>query len=240
MAHKIILPKQGLVMTEGFITKWLVQEGGQVKEGEPLFEMETDKLTITMDATASGTLLKILHPAGDVVPVAEVIAIVGEPGEVVEEISAAPAIVQEEPIKKETEPPKRHTGSDTQAACGMRMQATPRAVMRAEEMRCDLKALTGTGPDGLIIERDVLQAPKLAATPLARRIAQQEGVSLASLEAARAARSRRTMYAEAYLLRLSRMKRFIFPCAACERLLPKICMRAFRPWRRRLYACRWI
>ena len=52
-----------------------------VTAGEPLFEMETDKLTITMDAEASGTLLKIIHPEGDVVPITQPIAVLGEPGE---------------------------------------------------------------------------------------------------------------------------------------------------------------
>ena len=69
MATKVIMPKQGLQMTEGTITEWLVQEGGACKEGEPLFEMETDKLTITMDSPATGTLLKIVHGAGDTVAV---------------------------------------------------------------------------------------------------------------------------------------------------------------------------
>lgn len=69
MATIVIMPKQGLMMEEGTITSWLKKEGEAVTAGEPLFEMETDKLTITMDAEASGTLLKILHPEGDVVPI---------------------------------------------------------------------------------------------------------------------------------------------------------------------------
>ena len=81
MAEKIILPKQGLQMTEGTITGWFVNEGGAVVEGQPLFEMETDKVTMTVDAPVSGTLLKIMAPIGAVVPIAEVIAVVGEPGE---------------------------------------------------------------------------------------------------------------------------------------------------------------
>lgn len=81
MAKRIIMPKQGLQMTEGTIIKWLVKEGDTVKEGEPLFEMETDKLTISIDSTESGTLMKIVHPEGDVVPITEMIAIVGEPNE---------------------------------------------------------------------------------------------------------------------------------------------------------------
>jgi len=93
MAINIILPKQGLQMTEGTIIRWLKSEGEVIKEGEPLFEMETDKLTITIDATAGGTLLKILHPAGDVVPITETIAIVGTPGEMIDEPAAATAAV---------------------------------------------------------------------------------------------------------------------------------------------------
>ena len=81
MASVIIMPKQGLLMEEGTITNWLVKEGEKTTEGTPLFEMETDKLTITMDSTATGTMLKILHPEGDTVPITQPIAIVGEPGE---------------------------------------------------------------------------------------------------------------------------------------------------------------
>ncbi len=81
MAEKVIMPKQGLQMTEGTITQWLVKEGGKCVEGEPLFEMETDKLTITMDAPASGTLLRIVKGVGQTVPITEMIAVIGEPGE---------------------------------------------------------------------------------------------------------------------------------------------------------------
>ena len=75
MASVVIMPKQGLMMTEGTITSWLKKEGEEVVAGTPLFEMETDKLTITMDAEVSGTLLKIIHPEGDVVPITEAIKI---------------------------------------------------------------------------------------------------------------------------------------------------------------------
>ncbi|MBR0307642.1 MAG: dihydrolipoyl dehydrogenase [Mogibacterium sp.] len=98
MAEKVIMPKQGLQMTEGTILSWLVKEGETCEEGKPLFEMETDKLTITMDAPASGTLLKIVHGEGDVVPITELIAVIGAPGEDISSIlkesagsAAAPA-----------------------------------------------------------------------------------------------------------------------------------------------------
>lgn len=97
MASIVIMPKQGLMMTEGTITTWLVKEGETVTAGKPLFEMETDKLTITMDAEVSGTMLKIIHHEGDVVPITEPIAIVGAPGEDISSLlgdtaSAAPAV----------------------------------------------------------------------------------------------------------------------------------------------------
>ena len=74
MANIVIMPKQGLQMTEGLITKWLKNVGDTVKEGEPLFEMETDKLTITIDSSFTGTLLKIIRGEGEEVPITEPIA----------------------------------------------------------------------------------------------------------------------------------------------------------------------
>jgi len=64
MAQKIIMPKQGLQMTEGLITLWYKCEGDTISEGEPLFDMETDKTAITIDSTASGTILKLLFEEG--------------------------------------------------------------------------------------------------------------------------------------------------------------------------------
>lgn len=151
MAQKIIMPKQGLQMTEGLITQWYKQEGDTVQEGEPLFDMETDKTAITIDSTASGTILKLLFEEGDLIPIAETIAIVGEPGEdysallsgeeapaaeeKAEEVAAAPVVAVPETA---------------------RVAATPRAKLRAQEKNIAITDVTGTGPDGLIIERDVL------------------------------------------------------------------------------------
>ena len=81
MAEKIIMPKQGLHMTEGFITAWLAREGDIIVAGEPLFEMETDKLAITIDSPVSGVLLKILTQEGESAPITETIAIAGAQGE---------------------------------------------------------------------------------------------------------------------------------------------------------------
>ncbi|MBQ0058393.1 MAG: 2-oxo acid dehydrogenase subunit E2 [Lachnospiraceae bacterium] len=194
MASIIIMPKQGLLMEEGTITKWLVQEGGKVVEGEPLFEMETDKLTITMDATASGTMLKIIHPEGDDVPITKPIAIVGEPGE---DISAllgdeAPAEAPAEEATAEEAAPAAEEAPVLEGkvtAPGEKVMASPRAKLRAEEKGIDIALVPGTatdkatGIDGYIIEKDVeayaAAGPK--ATPLAAKAAAAAGVDLATV-----------------------------------------------------------
>lgn len=103
MAEKIIMPKQGLQMTTGIITEWLKKEGDSVKIGEPLFEMETDKLTITIDSSVEGCLLKILHSAGDEVPVAEPIAYIGNPGESIPDLNGP--VPTEDTVEPEKQAP---------------------------------------------------------------------------------------------------------------------------------------
>lgn len=186
MASLIIMPKQGLLMTEGTLTNWLVKEGGLCKEGEPLFEMETDKLTITMDSTATGTLLKILHPEGDVVPITEPIAIVGEPGEDISAYlpkadGAAPAAEAPAAAPEAAPAPVPATAPD--AADGQRIFASPRARMRAEENGINIVSVPASGPDGLRIERDVQAVldGRAAITPLAANVAKAEGIALEGL-----------------------------------------------------------
>ena len=134
MASVIIMPKQGLLMEEGTITKWLAKEGEQTTEGAPLFEMETDKLTITMDSTATGTVLKILHPEGDTVPITQPIAIVGQPGEDISALlggeapAAAPAATAPEAPTAEAAPAPKPV---VERAPGERAFSSPRARLRA-------------------------------------------------------------------------------------------------------------
>ena len=186
-ASLVIMPKQGLMMTEGTIIKWLVQEGEQVTAGKPLFEMETDKLTITMDAEVSGTMLKIIHPEGDVVPITEPIAIVGEAGTDVSGFTggAAPAVASAAPAPAaapETAPvaaPASVPARDPNA----RIWASPRARLHAEENGVDLAYVPATGPDDYIIDRDVMGYidNKPAVTPLAANIAKTQGIDLAGV-----------------------------------------------------------
>ena len=180
MASVIIMPKQGLLMEEGTITKWLVNEGEACTEGKPLFEMETDKLTITMDSTATGTLLKIIHGEGDVVPITQPIAIVGQPGEDISGLlggaeEAAPAAAPAEAAP---------AASAVHREPGERVFSTPRARLRAEENGVAVADVAGSGPEGLVIERDVLGyvAGKPAVTPLAANVAKAQGVDLSGIQ----------------------------------------------------------
>jgi len=84
------MPKAGMAMEEGKVIRWLIKEGEQVTKGEPLIEIETDKVNMDIEAAASGTLLKIIAQEGDVVPVTHTIGYIGKPGEAIEEDTSAP------------------------------------------------------------------------------------------------------------------------------------------------------
>ena len=186
MATIVIMPKQGLMMEEGTITSWLKKEGEAVTAGEPLFEMETDKLTITMDAEASGTLLKILHPEGDVVPITQPIAVLGEPGEDVSALVGGDAAPAQAAAPAEAAPAPAAEAPASPAverAPGERVFSSPRARLRAEENGVNIAAVPGSGPEGLVIERDVnaYMVNKPAVTPLAANIAKAQGVDLSGV-----------------------------------------------------------
>ena len=195
MLTKVIMPKQGLQMTEGTIMRWIVPEGGMVEEGQALFEMETDKLTIEIDAPASGKLLKIIKDEGQTVPVAQTIAIIGEEGAdynaLLEEIREEESPKEE--VAKEEDQAMAESREDAPAAGslergeGDRVFISPRARMRAEERGIDYRQVPASGPEGLIIERDVLAFKAMdskgpvRATPVAAKMAQARGVDLSDV-----------------------------------------------------------
>lgn len=96
MAHEVIMPKAGSEMVEGEIVKWFKQEGDEVKAGEPLLEIVTDKVNMEVEAEASGVLLKILAQAGEIVPVVSTIAWIGNPGEAIPEAGGSTPAAQAE------------------------------------------------------------------------------------------------------------------------------------------------
>jgi len=188
MAEFVIMPKQGLQMTEGTIISWLVEEGTQVAQGDSLFEMETDKLTISIPSAADGTLLKILHPAGDTVPITMPIAVIGDVGEDISVMLAESG----KDTPAQTDVAKENQGKAVQYVSKTALShasdenfSTPRAQLSAEQRGIDIHQVTGSGPDDLIIERDVLNFTPISAvkaTPLARKVAARENVDLQSVD----------------------------------------------------------
>jgi len=179
MAIKVQMPKLSDTMEEGKILKWLKKEGEQVEQGEVIAEVESDKADMELEAFDSGTLLKIVVPEGKGAAVGAVIAVIGEEGEKVDDLSAEDEGKKEEktekeekkekPGKEETEDkdkaettgkeeekPKRKE-SEEKPAPGKdgRIKASPLARKMADDRGVDLKALSGTGPEGRIIKRDI-------------------------------------------------------------------------------------
>ena len=148
MAHAIRMPALGQSSDEMKLVQWFKPVGTHVDEGEPLFEAESDKTTLEVEAAATGTLLQVACQPGEIVASGTVIAWLGEPGEALPSTSAAtseapaPANI---PAAVETRRPSPDG----------RVQATPAARTLAREHRIELSGLTGTGPDGRIERRDV-------------------------------------------------------------------------------------
>jgi pyruvate dehydrogenase E2 component (dihydrolipoamide acetyltransferase) len=183
MATEVIMPQLGLTMTEGLVAKWLKAAGEPVKKGEPLLEVETDKLSKEIEATADGVLLRIVIAAGESVSVKTVLAYIGQPGEetnqslaVAEAAAAAPSVVSQAAVAAKPSP----------VADGAWIKASPLARRIARENALNLSMVKGTGPDGRIVERDVKAALAAAPTknsvsPLAAKLAAEYSVDLTSV-----------------------------------------------------------
>lgn len=187
MAKVVVMPKLGLTMTEGTVSSWLKKEGDAVKEGEPLFEVETDKLTNTIEASATGVLRKIIAGEGVTVPVLDKIAVIAAADEDISGLlapGAAPAAAA----------PAASAAPAAAAAparpAGERVVASPRAKKLAREKGIDIALVTGTGPNGRVTEEDVENykaapaapaEPAVKASPLAAKVAADAGIDLADV-----------------------------------------------------------
>jgi pyruvate dehydrogenase E2 component (dihydrolipoamide acetyltransferase) len=154
-------------MEAGTIVRWLKQEGDQVEKGEPLYELDTDKVTQEVEADASGTLLKILAGEGEEIEVGKRIAVIGEQGEDVPEVeeeekeegSPGPAREEErEEGRKASAADEQPPESKEPATADGRVKASPLARRIARERGIDLRSLVGTGPEGRVVAEDVERA----------------------------------------------------------------------------------
>ena len=166
MATKVHMEALSPTMEEGRLVKWTKQEGEAVKTGDTLAEVETDKAVMELVARADGQLIKVLVQEGSTVPVGNVVAYIGKPGESVEGAGAAapaaksaPSAVRSAP---ETTPPPAPPPVVAPADAS-RVKASPLAKRIAQESGVDLKLVTGSGPGGRVVKRDLEGAPVAAA-----------------------------------------------------------------------------
>ncbi|WP_194953288.1 pyruvate dehydrogenase complex dihydrolipoamide acetyltransferase [Sphingopyxis solisilvae] len=189
MPIELKMPALSPTMEEGTLAKWLVKEGDEVKSGDLLAEIETDKATMEFEAIDEGVVSQILVAEGtDGVKVGTVIAVITGEGEnagaKAAPVAAAPATAAKEeaptsqPVRAEpVEAPSSASAAEAkkdgpstssgQTEKGDRIKASPLAKRLAAEQGIDLKALTGTGPGGRIVKADLESAPKGAAAPAA-------------------------------------------------------------------------
>jgi pyruvate dehydrogenase E2 component (dihydrolipoamide acetyltransferase) len=153
MPTDVIMPALGLAQETGKVVRWLKAEGDTVVKGEPLMEVETDKVTVDVEAPADGTLAAVTAAEGQDVPVGRTIALILASGE------AAPEAAQLEP----REPPAGRVGNsqlptdDGGAPPRRRPLASPKARRLAAERNVDLAAVAGSGPRGAVVAADLEQ-----------------------------------------------------------------------------------
>ncbi len=184
MADNVTMPKWGMTMKEGKVSKWFKSEGDTIEKGEPFFEVETEKITNVVEATASGIVFQIVVAAGTKVPVGTIMAIIAEPGEQPERIEG----IQTGEIVEEAEPAPGVAAPPVEKAAEKKfVPSSPAARRLAKELDVELALAVGTGPNGRITEADIKRlheegppAPKM--TPVAAEMIRQAGLDAVSIE----------------------------------------------------------
>ncbi len=179
MADEVILPKVDMDMTEGKIAHWYVHNGERVTRGQVLFEIETDKATMEIEATADGVLQGSDGATGVVLPVGHVVGWIVQPGEAIPSAGAAAAALADAPLARAAtgsaqQAPAlaastaRDGAADRSAAPGAGvLRATPLARSIARAHGIDLLAVRGCGPQGRVLARDLAQPAQAAAAAAA-------------------------------------------------------------------------
>ncbi len=192
MATEIYVPKLGMTMTEGTVAEWHIPDGGEVKAGESIFRLETEKIEFEVEAEGPGIVRHVV-PEGTTLECGAVVAYVLAPGEAMPPgallAASAEAVTAVTAVGASTSTPLAQDGG--------RVAASPAARRLAEDRGIPIAAVTGTGPGGRVTEDDVARyqppvgpppaaaqpgAGEVAASPIARRLAEQLGVDLAQVK----------------------------------------------------------
>lgn len=195
MAVELRMLQMDQTMTKGKIGKWLVKEGDTVTEGQPLLEIETDKVVHEQESPADGIIAQILPEEGSDVPVNALLAIIAAPGEEVERVEADIVDIpqQSEEPKQTTAKPSTPSRTQTKSTpASSPIKASPAAKELADKLSIDLIQVKASGPGGRILESDVhryietrgpttTESARLKASPLARRLAKEFGLDLTSI-----------------------------------------------------------
>jgi pyruvate dehydrogenase E2 component (dihydrolipoamide acetyltransferase) len=183
MPYEFKFPDIGEGLTEGEIVRWLVKEGDQVKEGQPLVEVETDKAVAEIPSPKTGTILKLLAKEKEIVKVGQTIVVFGEKGESVARAAPPQTVKAPPPSKPKSvgvvgeleEAPEEEVLSaagkvpeaPSPVTVGKHAMATPAVRGVAKELGVDIEKVTGTGMEGRVLERDVRQAAEAGQKPSA-------------------------------------------------------------------------
>ncbi|MDD5922166.1 MAG: dihydrolipoamide acetyltransferase family protein [Eubacteriales bacterium] len=162
MATEILMPQLGLTMEEGTVEEWVKHEGDEVKKGDVILKITTDKLSNDIEAEEDGVLLKIVAQEGEDIPVKGVLGYIGQPGEAVPDAAgdAAPAPAEEAPAAAAPAP--------AAAPAGGRVKISHLAKKIAEANGIDYSGIAGTGTNGRIVKADIeaaIEAAKNAPAP---------------------------------------------------------------------------
>ena len=201
MPREIYLVKVGMTMTEGMVSEWFIADGAEVKKGEMLYALETEKVNLDVDAEADGTV-KHLVEAGVTLEPGDVVGYIFAQGESIPDVlpgatSQPEVVVSAEPVAVESAAPMAVEAAVSEGF----VKASPAAKRLAKELDVNYLALQGTGPGGRIVEADVQSAasgqtasqqPAVAAiqsqssanikaSPLAKRIAEQRAIDLSQV-----------------------------------------------------------
>ena len=185
MSIELAMPKLGLTMKTGKVSKWFVAEGAAVKQGDDLFEVETDKITNKVESPTDGVLFQIMVQPKQEVAVGAVLGILAEPGETIARVEGASDSPASATAEAGAPKPAKTNASAAVQPSSTGGIASPAARRLARELGIDLACVAGSGPGGRIVERDVQARQeiigKIRITPLAAAVAAKAGLDISTL-----------------------------------------------------------